>query len=309
MLTRCPYTLKALSELDQTSREHIILDALGGPNRYSVIASREVNNQLGQNIDAAFLAEPLVQMFRSKVGVKSRSSVASWELAGQTVDGGRPVEVSIPHRGSVELYHRKPVERDALGKSFQIIAAPEQAQRILKEMTENLTRKGMQISSVNTTQSPTQEIHAQLTLNLTVMKAGLMKIAYLACCDLLGDSFLDDPLNREWQKAIRAQNESEADNVKIHGQSFNGATAAANLVIPPLAEHEHGIVIANLNQSGPIVAVRLFGCELLTVVALASETSNYALAVGHGQQLICDSITGALLRAPYPEILTARYRI
>jgi hypothetical protein len=210
-LTRCPYTLKLLTEMGETSREHVILDALGGPNGYSVTACRATNSQLGETTDAAFLEEPLVEMMRSKVGVKSRSGVASWNLTGETVDGNRPVEVTFPHQGPVEVHHRKPVEKDAQGKSYQIIAPPAQAEKLLKEFEANMAKKGIQISSVVTKQTPNQELHSQLTLNLTVMNAGLMKIAYLACCEFLGDSFLEDPLNPEWQKAIRAQNAEDAE--------------------------------------------------------------------------------------------------
>ena len=42
--------------------------------------------------------------------------------------------------------------------------------------------------------------------------------------------------------------------------------------------------------------VRLFGCELLTVVAHASETSNHGLATGQGELMICDARGGAIRR-------------
>jgi hypothetical protein len=296
MLTRCPYTLKLLSEVAETSREHVILDALGGPNGYSVTACRTANSQLGNTVDAAFLAEPLVEMFRSKVGVESRSGVASWKQSGETVDGNRPVEVIFPHQGPVEVYHRKPVEKVAQGKSYQIIAPPAQADKILKEMKENLAKKGIQITTEETTQSQNQTIKSRLTLNLTVMNAGLMKIAYLACCEFLGDSFLTDPLNPEWQKAIRAQNANDADQVKIHGRAFGKATESANQILPKLAEHEHGIAILNLKPNSVFVVVRLFGCELLTAVACASETSNHGLPERQGMLVICDSKTGVIRR-------------
>lgn len=296
MLTRCPYTLKLLSEIAKTSREHVVLDALGGPNGYSVTACRTVNSQLGETVDAAFLSEPLVEMLRSKVGVESRSGVASWKIAGKTVDGNRPVEVTFPHQGPVDVRHRKPVEKDAQGKSFQIIAPPAQSEKMQKETTENLAKKGVQISVAKATQSQNQELQSQLTMNLTVVNAGLMKISYLACCELLGDSFLNDPLNPEWQKAMRAKNANDAAKVKIHGRALDKATESANQILPKLAEHEHGIAIVNLKPNSVFVVVRLFGCELLTVVASASETSNHGLPERQGMLVICDSTTGATRR-------------
>jgi len=296
MLTRCPYTLKPLNEIEETSREHIILDSLGGPDGYSVAACRRENNELGRTVDAAFQAEPLVAMFSSKVGVKTRGGVAAWTLPGELVDGSRPVEVTIPHQGAVEVFHRKPVEKDTSGKSFQIIAPPRQADRVLQELQKNLAKKGIPISEPVVKQSPNQTIRAQLTLDCTVMSSGLMKIAYLACCELLGDSFLDDPLNPEWQKAIRARTAEDAAKVRIHGSSFDGATDCANAVLPRLGEHEHGIAILNLHGLGVVVAVRLFGCDLLTVVAQASETSDHGVAAGRGEILICDARGGPIRR-------------
>jgi hypothetical protein len=299
LLTCCPYTLKPISELEEKSREHVILDALGGPDGYTVTACRTVNSKLGETVDAAFLTEPMVELARSKAGVKSRSGVASWNLHGETVEGKRPVDLTFPHEGPIDVYHRKPVERGEDGNSFKIIAPPDQADRLLKEIEANLNKKGREIARLENNQSPNQEIHIQMTVNMTVMRTGLMKIAYLACCEFFGDDFLDDPLNTEWQKAIRAQTGEESDNIRIHGQCFDGATIGANMVFPSLAKHEHGIAIANLNQRGPVVAVRLFGNELLTAFALASETNDYGLAEGDGLLLICDSKTGAISREPW----------
>ena len=67
MLTKCPYSLKLLNEIEETSREHIILDSLGGPDGYWVAASKRENNELGRTMDAIFQAEPLVALLSSKV--------------------------------------------------------------------------------------------------------------------------------------------------------------------------------------------------------------------------------------------------
>jgi hypothetical protein len=238
----------------------------------------------------------MVEAMRSRIGVKSRSGIASWNLDGETIDGNRPVDVKFSHGGPVDIYHRKPVEKDVEGKSISIIAPPEQSERLLKEIKENLAEKGVQISNVETRQTPTQEILVSMTVNMTIMRSGLMKIAYLACCDFLGDGFLDDPLNPEWQKAIRAQSADEADQVKIRTWYLQTAPDYANDLLPSLVEQEHGIVIANLNKHGVFVGVTLFGCKLLTIVAQASATSSHGLSASQGLQLICDSKSGTIRR-------------
>lgn len=296
MLTRCPYTLKPLTELAETSREHVILDALGGPDAYSVRACPRANSKLGETVDAAFLAESLVEAARSRVGVKSRSGVTVWNLTGETVEGNRPVDVTIPHQGPVDVYHRKPIEKDAETNSYRIIAQPEQADKLLEELKDNLAKKGKEIAKVEITQRPSQQIHSRIQVDFTVLQTGLMKIAYLACCEFLGDSFLDDALNPEWQKAIRAQSWEDAEKIKIHGCCFDKAADCVNRILPKMPNHQHGIAIVNLKQSGPVVAVRLFGDELLTAVVCASETSNHGRLAGQGQLLICDSKTGMIHR-------------
>lgn len=302
-LTRCPYTLKPISELSEDSREHIILDALGGPDGYSVRACRSANNKLGDTIDAAFLANPLIQMQRSKVGIKSRSGVADWKMLGETIEGGRPVEITIPHEGAVDVHHKKPVDKNA--DSYTIIAPQVQSDKLLNEIKKNLNRKGKQIADIHTTQIESQELHARLNINLTEIQSGIMKIAYLACCDYFGDEFLDDPLNPEWQKAIRARTAEESEDIKIHGKSLS-EIGALDLVFPKLAEHEHCIVIFSLNQSGPIVGVRLFGDPLFTAVALASRTKDHGLVEGDGTVIICDSKTGIIRREPWLPLFLKR---
>lgn len=300
-LTRCPYTLKPISELTEDSREHIILDALGGPDGYSVRACRSANSQLGETIDAAFSTNPLIQMQRSKVGIKSRSGVADWKMSGETIHGGRPVEITIPHEGDVDIRHKKPIDKNT--DSYTIIAPQEQSDKLLDEIKKNLRRKGKQIAEIHTTQIESQELHARLNINLTEIQSGIMKIAYLACCDYLGDEFLDDPLNPEWQKAIRARVAEESEDIKIHGKSLS-EIGALDLFFPKLAEHEHCIVIFSLNQSGPIVGVRLFGDPLFTIVALASETKDYGLYEGNGIVIICDSKSSSIRKEPWlPQLL------
>lgn len=295
-LTRCPYTLKSISALAEDSREHIILDALGGPDGYSVRACRIANNELGETVDSALLSNPLIQMQRSKLGIKSRSGVASWKMTGETIDGGRPVEITIPHEGEVSVHHKKPVEKSE--DSYTIIAPPVQSEKLLDEIKKNLKRKGKQITDIQDTQIASQELNARLNINLTEIQSGLMKIAYLACCDYLGDEFLDDPMNPEWQRAIRASTAEESKDIKIHGKSLS-EIGVLDFVFPKLTEHEHCIVIFSLNQPGPVVGVRLFGDPLFTAVALASETSDYGLNEADGVVIICDSKSSSIRREPW----------
>ena len=129
----------------------------------------------------------------------------------------------------------------------------------------SLTAKRMQIYSMKAN----DQIIWRMFFGLLACRPllALMKIAYLACCELFGDSFLEHPLNTEWQTAIRARTADEIEASKIHGWCFTDATEVVNNILHALAEHEHGI----------FVAVCQFGRELLTTSSQASETSNHGL--------------------------------
>lgn len=308
-LTRCPYTLKSHDQLLEKSREHVILDALGGPDGYSVIADKAINNELGRTVDAAFQNDPLVAMLRTKIGVKTRSGISSWSIEGTTVEGNHPVETTFHHNSPIDIHFQKPVllTADGPGKTFHITAYPEQSTRLLKEIEKSMARKGLKIGSMRREAGSAPGIHGQMCVNLNIIQAGMMKIAYLACCEFLGDSFLDDPLNPEWQKAIRVQNAEEAKQVRIQG--FSDAAAFAKTCLPALEEHEHGIAIVNIQQSGPVVVVQLFGGAILSTTAFASETSNYGLEVGSGLLLRCNSLTGAIQRGNWMQYLLEMSKI
>lgn len=292
---RCPYTLRALTDLAEVSREHIIPDALGGPNGYSVQACRATNSEFGRTHDAAFLNEPLIAMMRTQHGVEGRSGPAKWKMEGETLGEGRPVQITFSE-SAVDVYHKKPVEvhQDENGKGYRIVAPSPQSDEVLEQLKKGLARKGMAITEPKVEKEEQQTIHSRLTIDFNVLQAGLMKIAYLAAFDFIGDVFLDDPLNPEWQNAIRVTNSTEAKAVRIHGACFEQVNDTTALLLPNLAPHEHGIAIVNLEQTGPVVLVRLFGSPLLTGFAKVSETQDFGLQEAAGKVIIVDAATGQM---------------
>ena len=296
----CPYTLRLLAELPELSREHIIPDALGGPNGYSVQACRATNSRFGENHDAAFLNDPYIAMFRSRYEVKARSGAARWKMAGETVNEGRPVQVTCSGT-TVDVYHQKPLDvlEDENGKGYRIVAPSPQADEVLAQLQKGLAKKGISTSKPLIEKEEQQTIHVQMKIDLNVLQAGLMKIAYLATFDFLGDAFLEDPLNPEWQKAIRVTNVDEAKAVRIRGACFDDNPKLFDCLIPKLAPHEHGISVVHLNQAGPVVAVQLFGNPFLTTLAHVSDTNTFGLQEGDGLVTVVDAVTGQMRQEPW----------
>lgn len=73
--TICPYTLKPISELPQTSKEHIFSEAIGGPADYSVRADTSENSWFGANIDALFNDCFLIRFARTVLGVRGKTGI------------------------------------------------------------------------------------------------------------------------------------------------------------------------------------------------------------------------------------------
>ena len=168
----------------------------------------------------------------------------------------------------------------------------------MAEFKENMEKKGKKLVVSNTRRSEVQEICVEDTLDFHKIWVGLTKIAYLAAFEFLGDDFLDDPLNVEWQKGVRATSLEEFEQMRIRND-FSAKSQRA--LLPPLAEHEHAVSVCNFLEQGPVVAVRLFNSDLLTRVFIASGTSNFGLAQYEGKVVVCDSLSKQVRVEPFKE--------
>lgn len=108
--TICPYTTNQLSA-DKFSREHIIPDALGGPNAFALRADALANSQHGAKVDSHLIHADFVAMLASKVGVKTRSGTSAWQLPGQ-LRADRSRVVAEFSGNSVRPRFTRPVETD-----------------------------------------------------------------------------------------------------------------------------------------------------------------------------------------------------
>ncbi len=295
--TLCPYTLLPLTKLEKDSREHIVLDGLGGPDGFAVVACKKVNNEFGSSVDAAFLNEPLVAMLRTQAGVKGRSGAAVWKMNGETPDG-RKVQ-SVFSKDEVDVHYHKPVtvtETDE-GKLYEIFSHHRQSRPELEKIQKNLARKGRAIEEVEIKEVPSPLIRHRLVYNRNILEAGLMKIAYLACFERLGDAFLNDPLNAEWQKAVRVKTVEESKAILIRS-NYNPQMPedVLRIILPELEAHEHGIAIVNLTDDGPKVFVQLFGNPLLTLFSEISRTNDFGMGELEGEVIKIDARSGVITR-------------
>jgi hypothetical protein len=283
----CPYTLKKLADLPSVNDEHIFPDSIGGTASYIVRVDTKTNSQLGTTVDSAFVDSPLLAAFRSRLGIKSRSGPSKWKLRGTTEGTNRPVEVVFESGGNVDIHYRKPVEFDASGKGT-IIVRPENRDSFIEELTQNLKRKGKTLCIANEVQGQAEPAKLNFSIELDALKQGLLKIAFLAAYEFLGDAFLQDSLIPEWHKAILSASAANAMTAKIHGIALQ-PNEFLDVLLPDIQEHEHAAAIFDLQQQGPVVIVKLFGCDLLSSFCIVSETSNFGLKPLEGKIVICDT--------------------
>ena len=283
----CPYTLKRLADLPSVNSEHIFPDSIGGTASYTVRVDTKTNSQLGTTVDSAFVDSPLLAALRSKLGIKSRSGPSKWKLRGMTEGTNRPVEVIIGSGGKVDIHYRKPVEFDDSGKGT-IIVSPEKRDSFLENLAQNLRRKGKTLQIATEVRGRAEPMKLNFSIELDALKQGLLKIAFLAAYEFFGDVFLKDPLIPEWHKAVLSTSATDAIASKIHGIALE-PNEYLNILLPDIREHEHAVAVFDMQQRGPIIIVKLFGCDLLSSFCIASETSNFGLNPLEGKIVICDT--------------------
>lgn len=143
LLTICPYTLKPVSQLSEKSREHIIPDAIGGPDGFSVYAEKSENGRLNNAIDAPFANDDFVRMLATQHGVKNRSGPVTWKIRGKTTIDGEEFDVNSEFgQSSVNTKMRKPIITDPeTGKACGVIGWGEEVSVNFENFRKNLERK------------------------------------------------------------------------------------------------------------------------------------------------------------------------
>lgn len=285
--TRCPYSLKPISQVAKVNDEHIIPDSIGGVLEYKLRVDADKNAILGNLVDAPLVSSPLIAAQRLMHGIKSRSGDPAWKVRGKIKGTNKQVEVTFPSNGDTQVYVRRPIEMDTTGDKGNLTVYSKDQESVLRTLVENCARKGKTVV-VDSEVSLGSDIEVDLSVDLTAIKRGLMKIAYAALYEYLGDAFLDDPLIPEWTKALFSQTAEEAMSARIRGIAFD-VENTLSVMLPELRPYEHAVAIANLQQEGPVVAVSVFGRAFHSLLLVASETSNFGLSPLKGKIAICDT--------------------
>ena len=288
---RCPYTLKPLATLTAVSDEHIFPDALGGALDYSIRVSAKPNSDLGSKVDAPLIDSFLISGLRFLHGIKSRRGDPTLRFRGVIKGTNTRVDLTLKTDGTATQYVQNPVNKNEKGTAAYITVSASDRDAFVRAFIANHHKKGVTVEIAKEHSLVGQPLSCELTIDLLALKRAMAKIAFCGLYEYLGDEYLDDPLVNEWHKMLFSENPEDVRNAKIHGCAFD-VDDLTDIMLPPLAPHQHGLAIANLQQRGPVVAVSLFGKGFHSLVALASESSNYGLATLEGKIVVCDTKTG-----------------
>lgn len=251
----CPYTLQPVDEI-RGSREHVIPDALGGPNGFAVRACATANSEWGHTIDAAFINSDIMRICASRIGLKSRSGLTSLKLRGELTSDGSPVDVTLSPAEN-EFRIRSPIVKDESGELVGVRGYGEQAKRELDRVVADLRRKGKTVE-VGLPNSVEGEVHAHVRINARDLALGLIKIGYLANVWMLGDDFTRSKAGAVFRD--RLSNESESADLRTADLPYAEITAT---LAPGITDAHH--FICSIRGNGTLTTlVRLFNEDLLS---------------------------------------------
>lgn len=256
----CPYTSSLVTSLD-ANREHIIPDALGGPNSFAVRADRTMNERYGATVDSRLIHAPIVSLLAAKLGVTSRSGPTASRAKGSLVEDGSPVDVEFSS-SSVSFRIRKPVVHDdQTGELAAVRGFGNDAQKQLARIARDLSKKGQTVIAGAASVS-TSQVRVRLTHNRLHVEQGLGKIAYLATVWTLGDSFIATAAAAKYRAYIGAEPLNEA--MATTGLCAMPISKLRD-AMPNLSEAYH-LILCSQRGNRVTTLVRLFNSDLLSAV-------------------------------------------
>lgn len=269
----CPYTCLPISDIDAT-REHIVPDALGGPNAFALSADSTRNSRYGASVDSRLINSTAMGMAAAAAGVRTRSGPATWATRGSLVADGAEVQVVGSHE-SMDLRFRKPVEVDPVTREVQTISGfGASLDKELARVRRDLQRKGRDLGVVEERQTINPIVHGQFEHNFSEMAQGLTKIAYLATVWAVGDEFIETSAGARYRSWIDAEPTAaalEAAGLQPWGPSLFSEDGP---------RYQHRISCMAFGEL-LVTGVRLFG-ERMFEVTIAVEAPELNLPDRHG---------------------------
>jgi hypothetical protein len=273
----CPYTTKLLAETSNVNDEHILPVALGAPQSFYVRATEEENSRMNDLIDAPASNDPLLRFIAMAAGVEGRSGAVRSEVKGKLVGSGEAVLASFT-TGNVDLKFMKPVDVEN-GEIKGVRGFGEQAAVQANLVKKNSAKKGKLIEIGEVQSQPSPWVHMNLVADLHVIRAELIKTAYLMSVRVFGDDAIKGESGALFRAAMTAVDADAIKATGIVGGVSNGLPPPFDV---PVEKNEH------------LIASLYMGSQIFTVVQLFGTFSAFFLTPTSG--FTCEYGTGEVVK-------------
>lgn len=273
----CAYCGTEHDESTPFSKEHIIPQALGGPEPLTIPTCKDSNNTLGSQVDAPFMDFLPIRSKRFFLGLESaKGNAPTLDLSGNSSIGGKEVELSyaISQEGK-ELKIAKPIISKSVGadgrEHWQILGDPAKAREVVVGLIRKRAAAGKTVSlndgtvvteqNVDELLGPMQEttqnpsVLKTITFDFRVPIRFFSKLALAMGHFHFGEAFSRSAHAEVLRQAMRIEN---IQGLKLKGAAIWPATEAVQGALQLFGKEGHH-VIAIMEGPPPVMLAILFG--------------------------------------------------
>ena len=286
-MTACIYCQERLLEecelgddRQKRSREHVIPNALGGPDGLCTFdVCKGCNSRLGETIDGDFAKEPLIVMLRHRHRLQGYSGkIPDLTMPAFSIQSQDAYTMRVTSEGEVSFTCPPDVRKKATdaGQIHVEVSGDEgQIRTIIEGMRRKYAGKGYTVrnlvgsemknldrSIADAPSIETREFKVQTPLDITLVRRALIKVAFNFCHLILGPQWTFGPGAGRLREAILGElGDAEIDACTM---GLGHGVRAALPFEPPLQENEHLVMLmAQTGQS--YILVSLLGDPILTI--------------------------------------------
>jgi hypothetical protein len=281
--------------LDSTNREHVIPDALGGPNAFTVLADSKMNSSFGSGIDAYLINNFMSRSIASRLGVQTRSGPATFTLSGVNNVTGTPVHARI-RKGEFDFkFTNNSVTDPETGELIGFVGMDADAEKALERANIAKEKRGTGAFIAGEAEQIDSTFSGVLKLDLGLLAKGLLKTGYLTAVFTLGDKFILSEGGREMLDQFSRDSHEKTSFFRISNDLVDELLIDLGL-LDGLEEKHHLVGCLQLSNKF-IIIVRLFSCPLLT--AIYEIEGPPMISLGVGMFYAIDSLDASIRRTVF----------
>ena len=288
------------------SREHIIPSALGGSDAFCTFdVCERCNSRLGETTDGNFMKEQITAIIRQKHGISSYSNkIPDLVMKAVSIQTGTVFDMRISPAGEV-TYTAPPVVKSTSSlngtEGFEVYGSREQVAAIVEGKKAKIERSGRKITDAagNTIISvaesvaaapsnTTTELNAHFKLNQTVVRRGLIKVAFGFAHLILGANWTFSSEAEPLRAVVLGKGCDEDVAALVCGVKL---TVRNKLLSSEVNASTRHIVALFPAADETIILVSLFGEELLTIgVRIQVTPAQMEVGIGASNRMAVSTL-------------------